>query len=159
MSFAPRKGPTGPVQESLDCPICKTGLNLIQADDLSLNECPYCKGVWFDINALFDELHTYSHSFEKFRSNWDTEFSEEEFAPDSGRPTRRCPRCETESLVSGRYSDIHVFRCRDCTGAFVFSEVLDKFRPMDPELVSDAMDRGIVGFFQLLVEALRRAGH
>lgn len=159
MSFVPRNGPSDPSQESLDCPICGTGLDLVQIDDLSLNECPYCQGVWFDIDAFFDELHSYSQSFEKFRSNWETGLSDEEFVPDPGRPRRRCPRCETDSLVSGRYSEFQLFRCRDCTGAFVFSEALDKFRPMDRDLVSEALNKGIVGLLELLVESLRRAGH
>ena len=159
MSFVPRNDPAGLSQESLDCPICRTGLDPIQTDGLSLNECPYCKGVWFDVDVLLNELHSYSQSFKKFRSRWETEFSDEEFVPDLARPRRRCPRCETDSLAFGRYSEFQVFRCRDCSGVFVFSEVLDKFRPMDHELVTEALNKGIVGLFVLLVEALRRAGH
>lgn len=155
MSLVPRSGSVGPSQESLKCPVCMTSLDLVQTDGLSLDECTYCKGIWFDT----DELFSYSHSFEKFRSNWDTEFSEEEFVPDLARPRRRCPRCETDSLIFGQYSELQVFKCRDCAGAFVFSEVLDKFRPMDQDLVARALNRGVLGLGELLVEALRRAGH
>lgn len=155
MSLIPRNDPTSQDIESFDCPICKTGLNIFRTDGLSLNECSHCKGIWFDI----DELFAYSRSFRKFRSNWETRFSDEEFVPNQGRPIRRCPRCKTNSLVFGRFSEFQVFKCRDCSGAFVFSEVLDKFRPMKQDLVAEALNGGVVGLWDLLFEALRRAGH
>ena len=71
------------------CPVCKSGMIVVEYHNIELDYCADCKGVWFDSGELELMLKTYQmEAIEPFLKNI-TDF------PDavSSEKKRKCPIC------------------------------------------------------------------
>jgi Zn-finger nucleic acid-binding protein len=71
------------------CPVCKSGMIVIEYHNIELDYCTDCKGVWFDSGELGLMLKTYQvEGIESFLENITS-------SPDipSSEKKRKCPIC------------------------------------------------------------------
>ena len=123
------------------CPVCKSALEAFESDGVTVDRCPFCRGIWFDPG----ELEAFCSSGDPSQPN--SPFSGAKFEPAQGRIRRICPSCETESLCFGNLAGYEVWRCEDCRGFFVFSETIDQFIPLS---TAGKVSVGLASLFELL---------
>lgn len=97
------------------CPGCGSELKLEKLDDLEVEACENCHGVWFDAGELGRFLRHHPVTLNAF--------NEKHSAPPENvtGTIRRCPRCD-RGLESYRYqysSPITIDSCPGCMGIFV----------------------------------------
>jgi Zn-finger nucleic acid-binding protein len=71
------------------CPVCKRGMIVIEYQNIELDYCTGCKGVWFDSGEL--ELILKLHGLEEVKMFLDNIFDSPEAI--SSEKKRRCPIC------------------------------------------------------------------
>ena len=69
----------------MDCPVCKTAMVVLELDEVEIDYCPTCAGIWLDAG----ELELLLGAKEQAASLWDS-FRR---CSDSGEVLRRCPLC------------------------------------------------------------------
>jgi Zn-finger nucleic acid-binding protein len=114
----------------MDCPVCHKAMKPINAGDFTIDECPRCRGLWFDkgeLEAFKDEVDP-DLRFLDFKI-WSPKalfnFYEEPLA---------CPRCRSASMRTLKYlePDLLVTLCPFCEGVWLnfgdFKDIVDAFR-------------------------------
>lgn len=93
-----------------DCPICRSSMRLVIQDDIELDVCDSCQGVWLD-----------PHEFEQLE-NLKNSLAETSSEPDAWK--FKCPCCEgsRNDVVSTNFGS--VIRCVACCGVFVPRQLL-----------------------------------
>lgn len=90
----------------MNCPACKSELIVIEKEEIELDYCPNCRGLWFDEGEL--------------ALLWEKGGVKEELAPVSEAPPARtaerkrsCPRCrrKMEKRLLGKDSKVVVDVC------------------------------------------------
>jgi len=123
---------------SLQCPKCKHGMDEITYEDVTIDRCTNCEGLWFDA----DEAH-------QLKS---IEGSEVVDAGDPGegwkwdsRSDICCPRCGSDMLKSADSKQIHIWYevCKE-HGMF-----------MDAGEFSDFKQETLIDFFRGLIKGNR----
>jgi len=133
------------VVTELLCPVCKSRLEPLETPNITIDRCPYCKGIWFDPG----ELETYCAGQGNPGSK--NPFAGAGFEKGAGSNRRQCPRCQTDTLSFGTLAGYDVWRCNDCKGYFVFSETIDEFIPLTSGQKAMA---GLAGLLELLTAGL-----
>lgn len=101
----------------MECPSCRKPLEQKSyRDGITVDECLWCRGVWFDPG----ELETYREALPSLRVEEGAQSLT--FEPTSQDKERSCPRCQHNALVKGRINSIELEKCRDCRGVFVSGE-------------------------------------
>ena len=124
--------------------MCKSALKAVESDGVTVDRCPFCKGIWFDSGEL-EAFCSSGNQGNQDESN--SPFSGAKFEAIKGRVRRTCPSCETESLCFGTLSGYEVWRCEGCRGFFVFSETIDQFIPLS---TAGKVSVGLATLFELL---------
>lgn len=90
----------------MDCPVCKTPMIILELNQVEIDYCGSCDGIWLDAGEL--EL-LLGDSSEKDRLM--ASFSE---AAGHGEKPRRCPRCtkKMNKVHVGSNKDVLVDKCR-----------------------------------------------
>jgi len=122
-----------------NCPACSTEMRTETIDDVQLDVCPQCAGVWFDPEELRTLLARDPLSLTKLEDWTGASVTQKSAGPS----IRRCPVCQ---LPLERYhylytSSIVLHACTQCGGFFVEDGELGKMqewldqshRPMSPE--------------------------
>jgi Zn-finger nucleic acid-binding protein len=118
-------------------------------DDVEIDHCPRCKGLWFDANELTRHLANIG-------SRRLTEHPER-----GAKTTLACPRCPRQELLGGFLLDVAVESCSRCEGIFLdlgeIYELLGALNP--PERASDPKSSlsGFDNFALGLSVGMRRA--
>jgi Zn-finger nucleic acid-binding protein len=118
----------------LQCPLCHKLLEQKSyRGGIHVDECLWCKGVWFDAG----ELETYRTAIAKRESDVAAVFE-----PVKERGDKLgCPSCREETLIKGTIRNIQVHRCDKCHGIYVSGEQIAELnydtRPNSP--VIDAL--------------------
>ena len=119
------------------CPVCQHPLEQkTYRGDIHVDECLWCKGVWFDPG----ELETYR---EAVRQGPEAEEpGPSTFVAIDGHSDKlTCPRCNTKTLVKGAIRHVQLYRCETCHGIHVSGEQIAELnydtRPNSP--VIDAL--------------------
>jgi Zn-finger nucleic acid-binding protein len=109
--------------EKVSCPKCLGILETkevgeMEGSAISIDQCPMCKGIWFDKDELDQVL--------KLKMPFDDEEAEEHFRQDTvgdyfDLKKTNCPRCKTElsRVKSAQDSRVVVDYCMDCGGAWL----------------------------------------
>jgi len=89
----------------MDCPVCEEPLIVVERDDVELDHCPWCRGLWFDAGEL--ELLA-----ERFEGVAGPEVAALQPVA-SDEKVRRCPRCEArmEKVRAGQAPEVLLDRC------------------------------------------------
>ena len=77
------------------CPVCKKEMMILEYNEVELDYCPDCKGVWLDQGEL--ELLLEISDKKVDLSN----------IPDSEKSNRRCPRCR-KKMIKAEFPDTEI---------------------------------------------------
>jgi Zn-finger nucleic acid-binding protein len=96
------------------CPVCHKDALIVEYQDIELDYCPVCHGVWFDAGEL--ELLMASAGFEDFRRYLEGIVNAPE--PDTAEKKHKCPHCghKMKKAYIDRGNKILVDICRDGDG-------------------------------------------
>ena len=119
----------------MNCPKCQGTLRRVQADDVELDQCDVCCGIWFDSGELPRILDRKSvDALRRLPKN--------RVEDDTKRAT--CPRCKGEGKlvqVASLTTDLHIDTCAVCGGQWLDGGELEILR-------GDGLLRGISSFFR-----------
>jgi Zn-finger nucleic acid-binding protein len=101
----------------MKCPECNRQMNSKQLGDVSIDECPQCRGIWFDPGEIDEVKESLSPDlrwmdFEQWRKNAEFKVA---FDP------LYCPRCETIPMttIAEKQSGTSVRTCSNCKGSWL----------------------------------------
>ncbi len=116
------------------CPKCRSWLDEIELEGVTVDRCGDCRGVWFDAEEL-----------EQFRrARGDAEKTP--VSIDSEEPELECPRCEQVTLRPGTSGETTLHGCQHCHGLFLPGSAFPK-----PSSVGKSAVAVIEGFLDLCV--------
>ena len=106
----------------MNCPICKTAMIVLELNQIEVDNCPTCGGVWLDPDEM-DLLLEGSAGRDEIRANL-------KFGEPSDEKARRCPLCRRKmekSRVRRKASDagIQIDRCKRGHGTWLDGGELD----------------------------------
>lgn len=110
-------------ENPLQCPKCNAPMNPVQFEDVEVDRCSECSGLWFD--AL-------EHEQLKTRSGSESidvgEAGSAERGAHSG--SAKCPRCNVSmiSMVVNGQAHIHFESCTTCHGVYFDSGEFKDFK-------------------------------
>ncbi|MEW5945942.1 MAG: zf-TFIIB domain-containing protein [bacterium] len=101
----------------MNCPICRTGMVVVEYNEVELDHCMECGGVWFDRDELSHLLSGVNLRVEDLHMK---AAPRAELAARNERP-RRCPLCrrKMKKLAVGESDAVVVDRC-DRHGGYWF---------------------------------------
>jgi Zn-finger nucleic acid-binding protein len=96
------------------CPVCKYDMIVVEYQNIELDYCNSCKGVWFDSGEL--ELLLKSHGIEEPKAFFDGILNSQEAA--SPEKKRNCLVCghKMKKTAIGKQPEILIDVCRDKHG-------------------------------------------
>jgi Zn-finger nucleic acid-binding protein len=96
------------------CPVCKYDMIVVEYQNIELDYCNSCKGVWFDSGEL--ELLLKSYSLEEPKTFLDGILNSHEAV--SSEKKRNCPVCghKMQKTAIGGQPEILIDMCRDKHG-------------------------------------------
>jgi Zn-finger nucleic acid-binding protein len=96
------------------CPVCKYDMIVIEYNNIELDYCNNCKGVWFDSGEL--ELLLKSYGLEEPKTFLNDIFNSQESV--SSEKKRNCPVCghKMKKTAIGGQPEILIDVCRDNHG-------------------------------------------
>lgn len=101
----------------MNCPKCVSPFNEIAIENVALDFCPGCKGIWFDKDEM------------AFVTELKNDLPNPQAERTAGRPTAHpCPRChiKLEELKFIPLHDLLVDRCPSCHGIWLDNGELQK---------------------------------
>ena len=58
------------MESKLDCPFCKTPMNKIKRDNVTVDRCSNCQGIWLDKGELDKIVIKRKKHYQKGRKDW-----------------------------------------------------------------------------------------
>ena len=107
----------------MKCPKCAVEMEKRRSCELELDECPQCKGVWYDRGELKEA---------KDRADEDVRWVNFELWKDKDRcnvsaQERKCPRCDIRlATIHDHHSDIDIDVCAKCDGVWLDAGEFEK---------------------------------
>ncbi len=108
------------------CPTCGRELRAQSLLSINVDECPHCKGIWFEKDEL---RHSKDHADKDL--NWmDFEIWKHPDLFEIEPRHLKCPKCQTE-MVAIRYGEtkVTVDYCKNCQGIWLdrneFKQIID----------------------------------
>jgi len=98
----------------MNCPSCSAEMTEESYAGVRLDVCRVCHGAWFDGGEL-EDYHRNGGSGRLSGVPGPTA----RFEPTGESAHRKCPRCESDILRTGRISKYKVVRCTSCRGIFL----------------------------------------
>ena len=125
------------------CPVCKYDMIVVEYQNIELDYCNNCKGVWFDSGEL--ELLLKSYGLEEPKAFFNGIFNSQESV--SSEKKRNCPICghKMKKTAIGGQPEILIDVCRDNHGLwFDGGEVTQLIRHLAGEHPPERDSRGQV---------------
>lgn len=94
----------------LQCPHCHMALREHFENDVEIDICDSCHGVWLDQGEL--EIISNGKDFDPHADAIE------------GLPDLRCPRCDIQTFTTIQMEEGRLAQCSDCHGLFVEAETL-----------------------------------
>ncbi len=131
----------------MDCPKCVGKLQHKQVENVEIDVCFVCEGIWFDENELKKIITLDSQDF-KHRSFDREEFDGKEISglrQELDKKEAVCPRCGNGvKLVSKEYhgkNKINVDVCAKCNGIWLDGGEISELRKRDLVDMKDKLDQ------------------
>jgi Zn-finger nucleic acid-binding protein len=119
----------------MKCVKCEGRLVTKRIEDVDVDQCDACGGIWFDAHELERVLR---------RAHIEPLLGKGPARPGDDERRGRCPRCKGEGYlvqIAARTAPIHVDTCAICGGKWLDGGELDVLR-----------DRGLVGRVRRIVD-------
>ena len=130
----------------MKCPSCKIELTKLAMDEVEIDECRQCKGIWFGD----DELRIAKDAMDGDLNWMDFEIWKHEDQFKTSSRNIACPQCE-KGLVSISYAntDVQIDYCPSCKGAW-----LDKgeFEKIVEDLTNELLTKPFSGYIEASLE-------
>ena len=139
-----------PRETTMQCPHCRTDLETRSINDIEIDECPSCQGIWFDA----DELRRVKDEKDKDLNWMDFEFWEHADRFRVRTKPVACPSCSTE-LVTIDYHEtgVEIDHCTHCRGVWLDAGKLEKIlESLSRELVS----KDVQGYLKASLEEAKK---
>lgn len=108
---------------SLNCPHCRHHLlESVHHDNVELDACVHCGGLWFDRNELDKVVRTYDPDYPREGP------IVENLGQKLAKTQKRCPRCKVPLLVTYEFetnSELQIDECYFCHGVWLEKGELD----------------------------------
>ncbi len=94
----------------MDCPVCKKAMIVLELDEVEIDHCPCCGGIWLDAGELELLLGNYEEK-DNLLSSFRVDKSTKE-------DKRRCPIClkKMEKVLCGTDRKVRIDKCRKNDG-------------------------------------------
>jgi Zn-finger nucleic acid-binding protein len=89
----------------MDCPVCKKTMIILELQQVEIDHCTFCSGIWLDEGELELLLEGAKER--------DQLLSSLEIDPSCREKKRRCPRCRRKMLKvhAGKNKDVLIDKC------------------------------------------------
>jgi len=137
--FSKAAGSAYDAGDVMDCIKCEGKLKLIRIDDLEVDQCDRCHGIWFDSGEL-----------SKMVGRKDVDALRTGARPTKEADEKRagCPRCRGAGKlvqVASMTNDIHIDACAVCGGEWLDGGELSIVR-------NEGFSRTVAAFFRKILE-------
>ena len=108
----------------MNCPVCEEPMIVLEIDEVEIDHCLSCGGIWLDAGEL-ELLLKDSREKDAFLSSF-------EIAKGSKEKARKCPLCmkRMEKILVGADKGIRIDRCRRNDGIWLDKGELDEILKM-----------------------------
>jgi Zn-finger nucleic acid-binding protein len=108
----------------VNCPVCEEPMIVLEIDEVEIDHCPSCGGIWLDAGEL-ELLLEDSREKDAFLSSFETDRGSKEKA-------RKCPICmkRMEKILVGADKGVRIDRCRRNDGIWLDRGELDEILKM-----------------------------
>jgi len=108
----------------VNCPVCEEPMIVLEIDEVEIDHCLSCGGIWLDAGEL-ELLLKDSREKDAFLSSF-------EIAKGSKEKARKCPLCmkRMEKILVGADKGIRIDRCRRNDGIWLDKGELDEILKM-----------------------------
>jgi len=91
----------------MDCPVCKEGMVVLELNEVEVDYCLACKGIWLDEGELELLLEGSREKTEKFLAAFELDRDTEEKG-------RKCPICRKRmvKVLCGEEKKIRIDKCK-----------------------------------------------
>jgi Zn-finger nucleic acid-binding protein len=141
------------------CPVCNYDMLVVEYNNIELDYCNNCKGVWFDSGEL--ELLLKSRGLEETKTFLDSILNSQEAV--SSEKKRNCPVCghKMKKTAIGGQPEILIDICRDEHGLwFDGGEVTQMIRRLAGEQPpKHDSKRHVISFLEEVFEAPEQGGN
>jgi len=128
----------------MKCPQCKEQMNQSTIGEITINECPSCRSMWFDhgqLNAVKDEVLP--------DMGWlDIDTWKEQAEFEAHRIPNFCPKCREVALttIKNRKSMTEISICTQCNGTWLAT---GQFLNLINELLDEAKQKSAPEFVKI----------
>ena len=107
----------------MDCPRCDGSMDVKKIENVEIDECPKCKGIWFDP----DELRNAKDQTDPDLNWMDFEIWKHEDRFKFGKNPIKCPKCNAEmAAIQYDKTAVEIDYCTQCQGAWLDEDEFEK---------------------------------
>jgi len=130
----------------MHCPSCEAELQTRSTNDIEIDECQSCQGIWFDA----DELRRTKDKSDPDLKWMDFEIWKHEDRFHVGEKARECPKCSV-ALAAVTYDDtgVEVDFCSNCRGVWLDAGELEN---IIDHLTDDLLNKGVSEYLRASLE-------
>lgn len=109
----------------MNCPVCKEPMIVLELDEVEIDHCTCCEGIWLDAGELELLLEGFAER-DHFLSSFETDKKTKEKA-------RKCPIClkRMEKILVGKDKKVRIDRCRRNDGIWLDGGELEEILRMN----------------------------
>lgn len=117
----------------MHCPKCRVVMDKVEVDDIEVDRCQICKGLWFDAGEIESLKNRKAATKVDTGNPW--EGKQLDFIN-----KYQCPRCGARMSRStdSKQTHIHYETCSDCNGSFFDA---GEFLDLSSRTIADLMKR------------------
>lgn len=114
----------------MDCPLCRTAMKTLNIGDVSIDECPGCRGLWFDRG----ELEQFKDQVDSDLHFLDFEIWNQKAVFNVNDEPLSCPRCRRVSMrvINFEEPNLDITFCAHCEGVWLnfgdFKDIVEAFQ-------------------------------
>jgi Zn-finger nucleic acid-binding protein len=130
----------------MKCPSCNTDLKSKMLEDVEVDECNNCKGIWFEE----DELRKAKDSADSDLNWMDFEIFKQKDKSQARAKNLACPQC-SQALVAVDYADtgVEIDCCPKCKGTWLDK---DEFKKVIGALTNELLTKSFSEYIKASIE-------
>ena len=113
----------------MDCPKCDSKMEIVSINEIKVDRCISCKGIWFDAHELSDA--------KKIKDSGSVDIGDSKVGKEQNQNDQiNCPKCDTKMIrmVDAQQSHIWFEHCVTCSGNYFDA---GEFKDLQEETIFD----------------------